>query len=444
MKNIIILLFLLCACGENINENDFFIEKELSIRTSNNYIAVIEQAVRELNAEWDEGHLIVEFDIYDRFEFFEDYNDMLAARDARRTRLIVELMSGTASDLILNDEFLPLEFAQSGHLADFYKLIDNCPVTTRDDFFMNILQAGEFKGGLYFMPMDFGFLYVGISKHAPFIDKFQSYSYITISDLMNMYLESDSNMYSGIPSFFNAFNFNISNFIDFNTRTANINNNNILAENIILTNRFKQVTYEPMPPRFEFPVFWAQTRREQAENQMFLLLQEDLNVADAFFDRDIHFNNFIPLADDFGNLILSNDMFGVNIMIPVQGDNDLTWKLTRYIIAAFAEPVGESRVVGGWGTPAPWDGNNFNIPIIKNLVDARMKRVIDNLQGGGFRLADESYIDKIYKYANMPISPSRFLFESFLSPLDDFELGLITVEQALQHIQNSVSLWLIE
>ena len=414
-------------------------ERTLTIRTTEMFVTTIEQAARELNASWTERgepyFLNLNIEKHEDISFTGDTAGWLSAIEARDARFRTELMSGIVSDLVFNDDFTFFtdgfyhQFSLGGHLMDFYTLIDNCPVTSRDDFFMNAITAREFMGGVYELPMLFGFNYIGINNNIPqdFIDRFTAMSSISLSDTLRLYLELLDNhptqfggMNTGLTTLgrqLNAFTLHLPNFIDFNALTANFINSE-LTESLELAKTFNARQNLPAGVRGHIDIQNISTLREHAVNDMFLVGWSGLAPVDAFFQRDsVPFTHFIPLTDDYGRLIIAQPLpfarpnTDPNVWIPSGGDVDLAWEFTRYLIKAFSQPE-SAIVIPSVGSLAPLGNNTLRIPIMRSLFDSHMQSVFENIteisecEGFGFNTGaeftreTEIAKDRIYEYAN--------------------------------------------
>ena len=513
MKNIckfillVIFILLISACsGDDTNNYDYDEEtlneetlnsedkeeiinlttRVLTVETSADFRTLLQSATEALNADWNErGYpYILELDlqvhpiptrettgvvdgvVHMRQVVIVDGVTLTIpeVRQMHADRLRVEFMAGMAPDLILNTYHHPVyQFAGGGHLADFYTLIDNCPVTSRDDFFMNVLEAHEFFGGVYALPVTFSpYSYVGINTNMPqhFVDRFAEFSHLTISDLVYMCLEildeKDVIMHHGVSGLFqiNPLLLNVGYFVDWNARTANFIQPELI-ELLGLSIEFSQRL------RFSSGSFFSHgdnvigsvgVFRRYAAEDMFHNFRGNLHDANMFFRRgDIGFDHFIPLADDNGRVILGDNAFGFDVWTPAGRNTDLAWEFTRYLIEAVSRSTvivqGQTTFVGI---------NSFRVPIKRTLFDQHMRRLLgrgdirralaDYYTDEEFAIAREAAIARIYEISNMPMTlpdpmfPSRFITE----PFEEYSLGIITATEALNRMQNAVRLWLIE
>ena len=436
---------------EYIPETDFILPTEntrtLTIRTNNNFIPVANQARDMFNANWEErGYYLI----------------LNLEPNSTEERLRTELMSGLAPDLIFNERFSIYQL--SDYLTDFYNLMDN-----KDDFFIEPLRANEFKGGLYELPMMFDFFYVGISENLPesVLNRFKQLSYIKASDLFNIYFDFIDNYDTFLNIGFyltNPNDYNIMEYIDFSTNKVSLDMNFI--ESFLLYNRFTTGDYR-IEEAYSKGMMFVDSLRERARENMYHFFIGYLNPADMFLGRNIPFTNIIPLANDYGSLIVNFGLGGMSdgnvsprVLIPAAGDVELAWEFVQYLIKAFAEPIGEAATVRGYA--APWGSDSFSIPILRSLFESNINAVFDRLGNEdpmkqiyhfyGFNIGEELEIAKqnaketLYKYANMPMVTGRFNFPEDLisNPLDDFLLGIITAQEAITRVENALTLWFME
>ena len=473
-----ILILLAAACGrgeESVTLTpDGLVQRTLTIRGNDNFRFVVEQARNMLNESWQERgyYLTINFE---RFEVIEwdggDFEAWHSSNELRMGRLRTELMSGMGPDLVFNENFPLYQFAQSALLVDFYTLMDNCNRTSRDDFFVNVLKANEFRGGLYELPMMFGFHYIGINNNIPdsILYRFTQYSYIRASDLIELYFDFLDNYNEFLQiglwtTLFNPANSNIMNYIDLDTNTVNLNGSGFI-ESHLLFNRLEFGLHSNWQ-QIVMPIASADHVRTLGGTNMFRSCNVNFNPADAFIDRNIPFGSFLPLANDYGalvvnlreNLVSGNNMNTMlpNIWMPSTRNTALAWEFTYYLIAAFSEPYDLAAVIPGWGMVAQWGRTTFNVPIMRSLFESNIHATFEHLDyflysRHGFEIEDidtavQNAIERINKYANMPMVLSRphLPMNLIYSPLFDFLRGLITEQEAITRAENAMTLWLME
>ena len=497
---ILIFILLTTACRRGDNENeviltpDGLIQRTLTVRGNTNFIAVVEQARNMLNESWQERgynyYLSINIERHEEIPWTGIFDEAVQiASDIRQMRLRTELMAGTGPDLIFNEDFPLYQFAQGGHLMDFYTLMDICNRTSRYDFFVNVLEANEFRGGLYELPIVFWFHYIGINENMPdsILNRFTQSSYIRVSDLIELYFDFLDNynefLYFGCLRWLSLdpTGLNIMNHINLATNKVDLGSPSFI-ERFILADRVEFEIHHA-PQRGWDPV---ENVRTLVGTHMFYNGLWGFNSGDAFIDRDIPFGHFIPLANDYGSLVLDIASWRIlnlntvnpRIWMPATGNTLLAWEFVYYIIIAFSEPEGMAATLPGLGFEAQWGNTQFNIPIMRSLFESNLQATFETFLHRAFgfqfpteeedeedleleefevceeferlveefRYAIQNAIERIYVHANMPMVLRRphLPMNLILEPLEDFALGLITSMEAITRAQNAMTLWLME
>ena len=447
--------------------------RTLTVHTSNRHTGVILQAANALNDLWREQNRPYIFQVE-----IDDYNwtDWESGM-ARNERLRTELMAGGGPDMFLFDGMEIHSLAASGFVRNFYELIDADPNSNRDEFFTQALYAFEINNGLYMFPVSFGFEYVAVNAGLPqeFIDRFTQKTEITLSQMMEFYLDL---MYAhgdefgdltfgtggGITWSGNVLQSIMGGFIDFNTRTANLTDPKFVEALELM-----RIVYAD----WDVTSTWGVTinnvdfLRDRAREHAFFAISDGLSSFDAFFTPVTPiFKHHIPLVDDYGRLMLPSPGWGQvwsGIFITTAGDAELAWELTRQLIYAYTNPVGRAAVEPIWGAPATWGNQSFATPILRSLFrDHAMRSFEDTHETFGAPRGLQSFVgfdddanraaqfedavNRIASFHDRPMSmlspmvPAHLFEDAF----DQFQRGLITAEAAAQRIQNAVFLWLIE
>ncbi|MCL2286549.1 MAG: hypothetical protein FWC32_09340 [Firmicutes bacterium] len=447
--------------------------RSLTVHTSNRHTGVILQAANALNALWREQDRPYIFQVEVDEYSWTDWEGTVA----RNERLRTELMAGGGPDMFLFDGMEIHSLAASGFIRNFYELIDADSNSNRDEFFTQALYAFEINNGLYMFPISFGFEYVAINAGLPqeFIDRFTQKSEITLSQMMEFYLDL---MYAhgdefgdltfgtggGITWSGNVLQSIMGGFIDFNTRTANL-----ADPKFVEALELMKIVYAD----WDVTNTWGVTTntpdflRDRAREHIFLAMSDGLSSFDAFFTPESPiFKHHIPLVDDYGRLMLPSPGWGQvwsGIFITSVGDAELAWELTRQMIYAYTNPVGRAAVEPIWGGPARWGNQSFATPILRSLFrDHAMRSFVDTYETFGAHGGLQSFVgfdddanrtrqfedavERIASFHDRPMSmlspmvPTHLFEDAF----DQFKRGIITAEAAAQRIQNAVFLWLIE
>ena len=454
--------------------------RTLSIFTSNQYLGILQQAADIVNADWlERGYpYVLELE----FEYFSSWgwDDFWERGTGIRTRL----MAGLAPDIIMMQNLWSYNIhalTRSGFLQDFYVLMDACPRTSRDEFFLNVLQAYEVlgrQGELYVFPVNFGFNYMGINSNIPqeFIDRVGGKSSISAMEIFEIYMDlidrypgEFDHMLPGMParidrpiSFLESM---MGDFIDFSARSSNLTDpqfiNILETMRSIFTNHSDEYGFISIGlGGGHSSSFFLQNRLGET---VFHAQYNLTNAIHAFFSTEnVHFLHFMPFADSQGRLGINPNWYASTVSataaISSTADGQVAWEFVRAMVGAFADPQGRALL-----TPQGWElsdlgHNSLLTPIIRDMFREHARRAMD------FRLsmpgemwvgidtpaarpaAIERALDEMAALNEMPMVLIRKAIPHslFEEPLEQFMLGLITAEAAAQRMQNTVALWLIE
>jgi len=400
--------------------------------------------------------------------------------DQQQQRLQVMMMAGQAYDIFFLDGHPLLTYTQSGFLTDIYTLVDADTTINRDDFFVQPLNAMEINGGLYAFPMSFGFHYVFINSRLPqsITDRFLQYSAVTFSDLMAMYIglmqdygaeHGHLNFTGGSSAFGSSHSFVVQHymgrFVDFENRRTSLTDRDFVN----FLNEYSQILQRH--EQWDRDSFWLSNDpgglQAQAYEYAFWIASWSREPGHAFLNAQPHFIHGIPLADDYGRLIISpefNDWGGTwaSVCITTSADGFLAWDFVKYLMHSF-ELISDPQQLAPEGTRT-FSYNTFQMlltsPISKDLFAQHMPgafyRFIDWLPtqysrqfiyDAGFQ--EQQIADAIARLAALNEVPMTWS-ESFIPRhfiQDDFDMfsrGIISAEDFAQQLQNRVSLWLME
>ena len=410
---------------------------------------------------------------------FTSYNSN--TRDDVYMRLGVMFMAGQGYDMFFWDYRHPFRnYARNGFLTDIYELIDNDPDINRDDFFTNVLEAYEYKGGLYVLPLTFGFSYVGINARLPqyIIDDFITYEFITIDTLLSMYNNirhehftdfGHLNLTVGSVHWNPQFLFQImaGSFIDFNNNVSKLNSPGFVGNLHNFTQAFdvaamewETVFFTEAPHMMRFNQF--------IESHAFVTLCNMLNPAAAFFTAiDPSFLHIIPLVDKYGRLLIippqsSRSATGVALCFPTAGDSNLAWEFSRHVFRAVLQYDGQVNVdniqaLGSFGN------NTLATPILRDYFLSHVMRTLNRvatLPSGGMIRSEglhrnigtrseviESAMHRIWELSHMPVAVMEMNLPDVLTQgdlINQLMTNVRTPESFAQEAHNRLSLWFIE
>ena len=484
MTVIMIIFIAFSACGQNDNNDAVELESRiLTILIRDNWhIGVIEQAVIAMNESWQAQGLPYIFEVEVDTSDFGDTNWI----ESRMGRLGVELMAGQGSDMFISGFSNDIRsVVRSGLLADMYTLMDNCPNTNRDDFFTNVLSAFEIDGGLYTFPLSFGFHYVGINTALPqvFIERFNQESTVTIRQMLGIYLDVKeqqefAHLFLGTPTSINSrytmIENTMHNFIDFNSRTSNIMDDDFISYLDLISRVFRRNENLPRDGTSSSPFIPSNVLRNLQDRRIFFTDSSMLSPVHAFLGDGEYFAWYSPLADESGRLFIDNSMLSNSVWasfsITSAGQQELAWEFIQHLIKAYSQPTESASVDPIWGTPLQIGSFSFSTPIKRSLADEHLRRVFENIleindlfverdvEAGFANFITpqeqakqiEAAISRINAYNEMPMAtlspqlPWSLFVGSHGTNVSNFMSGAITAETYAQLTHNAVSLWLIE
>ena len=440
----------------------------LSMASPEHFAPVIQEAARLLNESLYQGsgnHFHLELSTYNADD-----------RDVHRQRFNTMFMAGEGYDLFIVDRHPLWNYASNGMLANIYDMIDQDPSINRNDFFTNVLEAFEYQGQLISIPIKFGFTYVGINYTLPqvFIDRFAQYETISYESLLNLYLdlklthpgEFDHLIFAmlSLLSGHILFDFAINDYIDSNTRVADItdiqfvdfletfrfveNNTRNNNENI-----FALGGMNPVKPRY--------ITDNRTNYVVFNTVSSSLHPWEALFDlNDPPFINYIPATDSKGRLMIDNsDGFHASanqsIAVSAGADQVLAWELIKSIIAFVSGAEIRHSIsnhlhnhIGPHSLMTSIRTENF-----VEYAERSFERVFDTQadllpyvgqrRPGAREQQVSNAIARLERYNAMPIVQRPYL-PSMWDIQRDLLDGIITPQDAAQQLQNFISLWLIE
>jgi ABC-type glycerol-3-phosphate transport system substrate-binding protein len=365
-----------------------------------------------------------------------------------------ELMAGVADDIIAVNTLPLFNFADRGFAVDLLPLMQNDPDFNEDNFFMNVINAFEYRGGLYAFPISFDYTMVGINtfnlpemnsrNSAQIIERFKQLETISHRQMLDLYmgLEDRDGLYVRLGA--NAFDYiiiTLSNFIDFENNTANFYNDEFIRS----LNDWKEVTDPQLIAGGSFPIgmnFTGVHREgqiERASRNLFSIYGMGLSY-DIFFphaEQEL-FTHYIPLATENGEIIVrSGRMFFINSA----SDNvELAWEFLKFL----------ATDMSGFPSGIPTNRDAFRNTIAQPISNAvgvwtREERLFDV---GDIDELTESIYERVSVLNEMPMRYSTEYWGShsvmIREIITSFYHGVLTAEQAALELQNRISIFLME
>lgn len=335
------LIVILSGCSSNIDTNSDFPEtrdnKELSgtLTVSTVFDTYIDTFAEEFMDMHPNVEIIVERQEDDRVSYMY--------------RIAIDLLGGTASDLIDLSALDINHKAQSGLLVNIYDFMDSDPDFNKSDYYTNIFEAMEYEGGLYAMPLSFNYDMVYISK--PLAESigldYENYKYISYTEMIDIY-EKVKKTHPSPDEFYlmpgigkeSFFNYESVDFFDIKTGDANFDSNEFI-QHLKLTKKLNTV-YHPDTQEWDFT-------RIGVGNEDFLI--KDFMYA-KFTTIDIDLKNMmvefentispIPFISSKGNMPFSN-FLSTYAISNNSANKELAWEFLKYCASAKELPVFETK-----------------------------------------------------------------------------------------------------
>jgi len=496
IKFLLVALFLvtlLAACGSNSrDESNDIAERVLTILSCTTHEYVIRDAAYAMNQAWSDRpySFRIEVEFYYAVGMRASGQNRLSPFDgvqSNREEMMAfgaQLMAGQGPDIFIFDRQEIHNFVNVGILADFYTLIDQDPNVNRDDFFGQALSAFEMQGGLYMLPVSFGFEYIGINANLPqpFLDRFAGLSTVGLKQMIDIYLDlmtqhedEFGHMVLGLPRLWQNTTHGLTaseentlmeigilldsimgGFIDFDNQTANLTAPQFIDSLGVLYRLYNndnsthgvssRISHERI---WNLP--WDQLFEQMAGERVFTVNSFFHNSLEAFITPATpHFIYHIPLSDEYGRLLLNPTT--VSALSPVlasiciiNGPNaSLAWEFTQHLLYVYAERITERTIatpIKRTHFPSVTTGSLMNSLYVPNVMD-RLKHPDEDMR---IEIADNA-IARIAIYNEMPMGllnnmiPPRLYAEH----LDNFLRGFMTADEFAQTLHNTITLWLME
>lgn len=336
-----VVVIMLSGCSDDINtDNDLPItgeNKELSGTLT--VSTVFDTYINTFAEEFMDMHPNVEIIV----ERQEDN------RVSYMYRIAIDLLGGTASDLIDLSALDINHKAQSGLLVNLYDFMDNDPDFDKSDYYTNIFEAMEYEDGLYAMPLSFQYDMVYISK--PLAESsgldYENLKDISYTEMIDVY-EKVKNTHPSPDEFYlmpgivkeSFFKYESVDFFDIETGNANFDSDEFL-QHLKLTKRLNTV-YHPETMEWDFTRVGVGNEDFLIEDFMFAkFTTSNIDMAKMM----IEFENTIDpvrFLSSKGNAPFSNLLS--TYAIPYNSENrELAWEFLKYCASAKELPIFESE-----------------------------------------------------------------------------------------------------
>ena len=448
---LLISLSVLTSCGSNgVNPTESAAEtvvaepaapeasgtnKTVVLITTDDMTPTVQRLIEEINGSEKFKDSNVEF----RLNPFED-------RTKFEEQLTVAFMGNNAYSLIGDvwESFSPnIRFLEQGYWADLNPFIKNYADFNNSTQFMQVFEAAEYKGKLFYLPNHYTSDYVLINKnlHTETINKFQTLDGISYLELFEFYNSVEDKQGLLFDEEFmprKEIYWELVNFIDFDNKICNLNN----PEVIDIMQRYKAI-YDLDPTKniavsFLSLLWTYESDLAPSQQNMF---RRVYGVVPQYVlpYNDNNFIQMIPITDKNGNLLLGRTGGGPAIYEGSK-NKDLAWEFLKYYNAEYGI---KSLSSGRFVNKAKSD---FSLEkLLKYCITESPEHPLPGNEAEGIKLA----IDIVNKIMERPVTslvPNYFdvaqtvieeTFEMYL-------IGAITVEQAAASMQNKVSIYMTE
>jgi len=176
----VLCVLILAGCSRssttNVLSDEFFTEKisgtiTVSAYETMLYKSYLEEAAKLFEARYPGTKVIIEtFSVMPEERTTQQGDVTIVVSQAQDdsqsradyiSRVNTKIMSGEGADVYAMD-ILPLhKFAESGNLENLERYMDMDPDFNKEDYKQNIIEAMRYRGGIWFLPVSYNFLYYG-------------------------------------------------------------------------------------------------------------------------------------------------------------------------------------------------------------------------------------------------------------------------------------------
>jgi len=355
----------------------------------------------------------------------------------------LQLMTGTAPTLFEASAFDWYDSRVNRFFADWYPIIQQDPYFIESDFYVNAFSAisSNAQGRLVVYPYSFSSWLVATNISMPGImDAVISYNSLSISEMHRLHhlfaMNTPVALYS-VHSTLDAVIFSLGEFVDFENRTADINNQVFIQ--FITLSRYLSELADGSGRVWTTPEEEAALSASNLFNFVNTLAFQYLLEVDG-----VLFGNPLPKANDDGELLIFPDFTFALCASSTPTQKALAWDFIMYMQQNSSPLIPNSRPVYR--------------PLARETVRHWMPRFnqwsqANGLGGyeGGFEAGSDTVFSILDGFHNRPMALLHVI-GSLGNPLDsiiievisDFDNHLITAEQAAEYLQNRISLYFLE
>lgn len=259
-------------------------------------------------------------------------------------RMAMDLLSGTASDLIDLSGLDINHKAQSGLLANIYDFMDRDPDFDKTDYYTNIFEAMEYRGGLYAMPLTFKYDMVYISKplsQSIGLD-YENLKNINYTEMLNIY-EKAKKIHSSPDEFYlmpgvtksSFFDYESVDFYDIETGKTNFESQEFLQH--LKATKDLNTVYDPENKEWDFTRVGVRNEDFLIEDFMFAkFTTSDIDMANMMIEFKNTVNP-IPFLSSKGEAPFSN-LLGAYAISDNSENKELAWEFLKYCASAKEVP----------------------------------------------------------------------------------------------------------
>lgn len=376
------------------------------------------------------------------------------------------LMSGEGADILAIDVLPIQKYIESGQLENLSAYMDAAPDFNRADYLENILDATQYKGGTWFLPMDYTFNYYAYDTTLiPGASVFGMGSAFTIEQLMDIAESS----FDGSSNIFNRPDYvsgprpdmwsllleeNYTSFVDIENKAANFDDGSFVA----LLESVKQYSEQGYIPKGATGGADAGTMMqksgEDTTDRFFFKPQNAVNLI-SLFTRNLGMR--MTAMAEGGTMAIGDDDEIAGIAAGANGSVPFTYnqayginsnsknKETAWAFLSFL--LSEEMQLNTNLRPTA-------MPISNSAREKKMETMLTSMMGERGKSLSEAQLEAIMKYNEAVKQLSRqinaYIFEDTIindmisAEVQYFFDGSKTADEVAKMLQNKVGLYLSE